>query len=332
MEAQYKKFIVGFIILVSVSLFTIMFINYKIDCYGIFTADYTKVGQETNNNYIKTKYIIENPEKFDSFIFGSSRVEYIPVENLEGGKFYNMTYVQGIPSEWLDTIKTFKKNNVSMKNIIIAVDDFSATIFPEEHLNSPNLLSYSSIKNNLSNIIKYYLLKNPLDDRSKAIIKNGRPSNVNVEGTGRVIRIDDEEFYRSDAHLNKSMFERPTILGNYENNRIDEVVNEIKQIKDLCDNNNISLTVIFNPIHITTYENTNKEKLLEFKSKLSEITNYWDFNSINEITTNNYYWYETSHYREIVGSMMLKKIYGEQYKKDIEVPSEFGKLVIKKIL
>mgnify|MGYP001344578729 CR=1 FL=1 len=29
---------------------------------------------------------------------------------------------------------------------------------------------------------------------------------------------------------------------------------------------------------------------------------------------------------------MLKKIYGEQYKKDIEVPSEFGKLVIKKIL
>ena len=194
-------------------------------------------------------------------------MEYIPVENLEGGKFYNMTYVQGIPSEWLDTIKTFKENNVSMKNIIIAVDDFSATIFPEEHLNSPNLLSYSSIKNNLSNIIKYYLLKNPLDDRSKAIIKNGRPSNVNVEGTGRVIRIDDEEFYRSDAHLNKSMFERPTILGNYENNRIDEVINEIEQIKDLCDNNNISLTVIFNPIHITTYENTNKEKLLEFKSK-----------------------------------------------------------------
>ena len=82
MEVRYKKFIVRFIILVSVSLCTIMFINYKIDCYGVFTADYTKVGQENNNNFIKSKYIIENPEKFDSFIFGSSRVEYIPVENL----------------------------------------------------------------------------------------------------------------------------------------------------------------------------------------------------------------------------------------------------------
>lgn len=329
MEVKYKKFIVRFIILVSVSLCTIMFINYKIDCYGVFTADYTKVGQENNNNFIKSKYIIENPEKFDSFIFGSSRVEYIPVENLQCGKFYNMTYVQGIPSEWLDTIKTFKENNVNMKNIIIAIDDFSATIFPEEHKNSPNLLSYSDINNNISNIIKYYLLKNPFDERSKAILKNGRASNVNIEGTGRVVRIDDESFYSSDEHLNKEMFERPTILGNYENNRIDEVINEVQEIKKFCDGNNIELTVIFNPLHITTYENQNKEKLSEFKSRLAEITDYWDFNNINEVTTNNYYWYETSHYREIVGAMILKTIYGNEYNGEIDIPDNFGVLIKK---
>lgn len=329
MEVRYKKFILRFIVLVCIFLGIIMFINYKIDCYGIFTSDYNKVGQETNNNFIKTKYIIENPEKFDSFIFGSSRVEYIPVENLQCGKFYNMTYVQGIPSEWLDTIKTFKENNVNMKNIIIAIDDFSATIFPEEHKNSPNLLSYSDIKNNISNIIKYYLLKNPFDERSKAILKNGRASNVNIEGTGRVVRIDDESFYSSDEHLNKEMFERPTILGNYENNRIDEVIREIQEIKKLCDDNNIELTVIFNPLHITTYENQNKEKLSEFKSRLAEIIDYWDFNNINEVTTNNYYWYETSHYREIVGAMILKTIYGNEYNGEIDIPDDFGVLIRK---
>lgn len=329
MEVRYKKFILRFIFLVCIFLGIIMFINYKIDCYGIFTSDYNKVGQETNNNFIKTKYIIENPEKFDSFIFGSSRVEYIPVENLQCGKFYNMTYVQGIPSEWLDTIKTFKENNVNMKNIIIAIDDFSATIFPEEHKNSPNLLSYSDIKNNISNIIKYYLLKNPFDERSKTILKNGRASNVNIEGTGRVVRIDDESFYSSDEHLNKEMFERPTILGNYENNRIDEVIREIQEIKKLCDDNNIELTVIFNPLHITTYENQNKEKLSEFKSRLAEIIDYWDFNNINEVTTNNYYWYETSHYREIVGAMILKTIYGNEYNGEIDIPDDFGVLIRK---
>ena len=329
MEVRYKKFILRFIVLVCIFLGIIMFMNYKIDCYGIFTSDYNKVGQETNNNFIKTKYIIENPEKFDSFIFGSSRVEYIPVENLQCGKFYNMTYVQGIPSEWLDTIKTFKENNVNMKNIIIAIDDFSATIFPEEHKNSPNLLSYSDIKNNISNIIKYYLLKNPFDERSKTILKNGRASNVNIEGTGRVVRIDDESFYSSDEHLNKEMFERPTILGNYENNRIDEVIREIQEIKKLCDDNNIELTVIFNPLHITTYENQNKEKLSEFKSRLAEIIDYWDFNNINEVTTNNYYWYETSHYREIVGAMILKTIYGNEYNGEIDIPDNFGVLIKK---
>ena len=329
MEVRYKKFILRFIVLVCIFLGIIMFINYKIDCYGIFTSDYNKVGQETNNNFIKTKYIIENPEKFDSFIFGSSRVEYIPVENLQCGKFYNMTYVQGIPSEWLDTIKTFKENNVNMKNIIIAIDDFSATIFPEEHKNSPNLLSYSDIKNNISNIIKYYLLKNPFDERSKTILKSGRASNVNIEDTGRVVRIDDESFYSSDEHLNKEMFERPTILGNYENNRIDEVINEVQEIKKFCDGNNIELTVIFNPLHITTYENQNKEKLSEFKSRLAEITDYWDFNNINEVTTNNYYWYETSHYREIVGAMILKTIYGNEYNGEIDIPDDFGVLIRK---
>lgn len=328
MEVRYKKFILRFIVLVCISLGIIMFINYKIDCYGIFTSDYNKVGQETNNNFIKTKYIIENPEKFDSFIFGSSRVEYIPVENLQCGKFYNMTYVQGIPSEWLDTIKTFKENNVNMKNIIIAIDDFSATIFPEEHKNSPNLLSYSDIKSNISNIIKYYLLKNPFDERSKTILKSGRASNVNIEDTGRVVRIDDESFYSSDEHLNKEMFERPTILGNYENNRIDEVIREIQEIKKLCDDNNIELTVIFNPLHITTYENQNKEKLSEFKSRLAEIIDYWDFNNINEVTTNNYYWYETSHYREIVGAMILKTIYGNEYNGEIDIPDDFGVLIL----
>ena len=329
MEVRYKKFILRFIVLVCIFLGIIMFINYKIDCYGIFTSDYSKVGQETNNNFIKTKYIIENPEKFDSFIFGSSRVEYIPVENLQCGKFYNMTYVQGIPSEWLDTIKTFKENNVNMKNIIIAIDDFSATIFPEEHKNSPNLLSYSDIKSNISNIIKYYLLKNPFDERSKTILKSGRASNVNIEDTGRVVRIDDESFYSSDEHLNKEMFERPTILGNYENNRIDEVIREIQEIKKLCDDNNIELTVIFNPLHITTYENQNKEKLSEFKSRLAEIIDYWDFNNINEVTTNNYYWYETSHYREIVGAMILKTIYGNEYNGEIDIPDDFGVLIRK---
>ncbi len=329
MEVRYKKFILRFIVLVCIFLGIIMFINYKIDCYGIFTSDYNKVGQETNNNFIKSKYIIENPEKFDSFIFGSSRVEYIPVENLQCGKFYNMTYVQGIPSEWLDTIKTFKENNVNMKNIIIAIDDFSATIFPEEHKNSPNLLSYSDINNNISNIIKYYLLKNPFDERSKAILKNGRASNVNIEGIGRVVRIDDESFYSSDDHLNKEMFQRPTILGNYENNRIDEVIREIQEIKKLCNDSNIELTVIFNPLHITTYENQNKEKLSEFKSRLAEIIDYWDFNNINEVTTNNYYWYETSHYREIVGAMILKTIYGNEYNGEINIPDNFGVLIKK---
>lgn len=324
MEKRYKKFIICFFIGILLTSSIIMFVNYKIDAYGIFSNSYSKVGEETNKNYIKTKYILENPEKYDSFIFGSSRVEYIPVDDLNTGEFYNMTYVQGTPSEWMMTLNEFDKNNVKMKNIIIAIDDFHSIIYPEEHFKSPNTVPYTYLKENPMDIIKLYLLKNPLDKRNIEIITKGRPGGVDIETNGRVNRVDDEEFYKSEFHIDNQKFQVPIILGDYKNDRIDSTINEIKSIVEFCKNKEIKLTVLFNPLHKTTYENSDKEKISYFKERLAEVTSYWDFNQINEITQNNYYWYETSHYRELVGDMILKKIFQDDYDKVVEVPADFG--------
>jgi hypothetical protein len=48
---------------------------------------------------------------------------------------------------------------------------------------------------------------------------------------------------------------------------------------------------------------------------------YYDFSGLNSITTNNYYYYETSHFRPVVGDMMLNIMFQTP---EIEVPGDFG--------
>ena len=57
------------------------------------------------------------------------------------------------------------------------------------------------------------------------------------------------------------------------------------------------------------------------RRELAGISDYYDFSGLNSVTTNNYYYYETSHYRLLVGDMMLKVMLGEP---DVQVPPGFG--------
>ncbi|MGL5355948.1 MAG: hypothetical protein ACRDAQ_05285, partial [Cetobacterium sp.] len=50
-----------------------------------------------------------------------------------------------------------------------------------------------------------------------------------------------------------------------------------------------------------------------FKKKLLELTDYWDFAELNKFTENNYYWYEASHYRPILGELIFKKIFKDDF-------------------
>jgi len=63
-----------------------------------------------------------------------------------------------------------------------------------------------------------------------------------------------------------------------------------------------------NPIHITTYMGNNREELYRFQQELVKITPFYDFSPPSSVTTNNYYFYETSHYRPLVGDWMIQKI------------------------
>ena len=107
-----------------------------VDPYNVF--HWQKIrdnGVEPNSNYIKMQYILHNPDKFDSFLFGSSRTGFVDVEKIPDGKWYNMSYSEGLPAEHLENLQELIANGIIPKNVMIGVDNISAFVDPSLHQN-----------------------------------------------------------------------------------------------------------------------------------------------------------------------------------------------------
>lgn len=311
------------ILSIIVLMISVILLNYKLDPYGIWKVSFENQILEPNKNYVKTKYIINNPHKYDSFIFGSSRVGHIETNLLESGRFYNMTYSEGLPQEWLENIKTLLKNGVLIKNIVLGIDDFSFTINPENHKTQLMRVPYEELDS--KRIFEMYLLRNPSDaynlESIKGLIKNNYEyaKYDDILESGATFGNDNEILINPQKHVEDPKFNEPS--DRYELNRIDDTINEINDIIEVCKENNISIHIFFNPINKITYEK-NKDITEQAKKKLQKITDYWDFSGDNDINNNNFYWYETSHYRNIVGKMIMEKMFNIDL--GIKVPYNFG--------
>ena len=91
-----------------------------VDPYNVF--HWQKIrdnGVEPNSKYIKMQDILHNPDKFDSFLFGSSRTGFVDVENIPDGKWYNMSYSEGLPAEHLENLQEMIANGIIPKNVMI---------------------------------------------------------------------------------------------------------------------------------------------------------------------------------------------------------------------
>lgn len=335
MVKKSKKWCKWVLVIISLTVFSVAFLNYLVDTYGIFRINFKNQVVEPNQHFIKARYIASNPKRFDSFVFGSSRVNAIDVSKLTNGKWYNMTYSEGLPAEHLRHLKFFKEKGVEIKNVLIGLDDFSYKIDPKTHLDQMLRQPYPpTIGESALNYYIRYLIRLPdkkvlkstfqaYRDRKKGIKTYFDHYDFYNTGRGDTKFLDDKIEKDPESYRKDERFKKPSM---WRGNRVKETLNEIKEIVDFCKNNKINLVILINPHHHITYLNSNLPQFFYFKKELAKITDYYDFSGLNSITTDNYFFYETSHYRTIVGDMMLKRIYGYP---DVKVPDDFGVKVTK---
>ena len=317
------KRLIGKIILISVlSVIPLLAYNVILDPFSVLRKDFDSMWICPNERFVKTDYILRNPAKYDSFVFGSSRVSQIPVALLNsstGGRFYNMAVVSGVAADNLSTIKLFLKNGVKVRNVLVGLDYFSFQMLPLE-----NLVRNTRYPETLKEKIKFYytyLTLQPDSGMLHEIRFDGKDTAYDLLGTGEYDFIKKEKNIALHPEEHDQKLRQPvfTICRS----RLDQTIGEIRDIVDTCKQNNIRLVIFMNPGHAWSYLCDDIAFMNTARARLAELADFWDFSRPSSITESNFSFIDIIHYRKKIGGMVAERMFGVKG----PAPADFGALV-----
>ena len=260
-----KKFLLKIFPFVIYALLLQVVFPVIVDPFNVFHFENMRSnGVGNNGNYIKMKYLLNHPDKFNAFIFGSSRVGALHPEKMPG-RTYNMTYGQGIPVEYAANIRTFLQNNIRLARIYVGVDSLSYGGSLEEQIMQPGRCPYEYLRDNPSYFYSLYL--NPMDTlrslwinyTSELVEKEEYNYDVYFNFGYRVAYNQKTKYvWKDDKYIS------PTIGYRMD---IEATLNDIKEIVDMCRDNGVELILFTNPMHRLTYIASIKKKAGPLRSK-----------------------------------------------------------------
>lgn len=332
-----KKFFT-IILLVVLGIFSLIVLsNILINPFGIFKGDlldWDSYNFTQNPRTAKISYIDQNHESFDSYIVGSSGAGALDPDLLSHyseKKYYNSFYYG---SDLLDSYNTIKYlgDKYQVKEIFLGINYNTAMYFDEgeDELNL-RMPAKVSGKSQLE-FYRDYLFANPRYFLSKLgdYIQDShfqKSFDVFIPETGmydkRVRDVENIGDYQE--FLNKEDYQ---VFQNYPESEknLEEMAafeKNMKEIVDYCQARGIDLKVVVLPIYADDFQNYPLEDLKTFYSTLASITDFWDF-SKSTISTDPRYFYDSTHFRNSVGDMILAKIYGDT---SPYYPQDFGHYV-----
>ncbi len=300
-----KKFLLK--VCIFAMILAVIFVPFAVivDPFNIFHASNPVVnGVEPNKNYVKMHNVLTHPDRYDSFLFGSSRVGFMDVEKMDDGVYYDMMYSEGLPAEHLDNLRVMIERGIIPKNVTVGLDDITYFVDPALHVNQLYRLPFPW-DGTLSEKIGFYLRYFDLITLSQSleVLKEHKQNDPDAmkrlitTGTENLHIVPQFNYEGADAWWSDYYYPR------------EEVLNEIRELKELCEEYDINLRVFTNPLNAITYTKDIDNGYLVFLEELAEVTDYWNFSGYNNVTLNYDNYYETSHYCPAVGDMIIDTIY-----------------------
>ena len=307
--------------------------SYLVDPYGLFRTSFRYQFVEPNKNFIKARYVTEHPDRYDCFIFGSSRINAIDVRKIKDYRCYNMTYNGGLPRDHLDNLKYMLKKGVKVRMVLVGLDDFDFRDDPANHLVQPLRHPYPPVVN--QHVLPFYLkYLFSLHDRDivREVMKGylavmrGEPGTLisyDMFDTGQMFypKVDRAIDTDPEAHRNEPGFKSRGIASG---DHMKGAIEDLRSLAETARLHGIRLILFINPLYKTAFVDSGLEEFDHFKRELSGITDFYDFSGINSVTSDALNYYEASHYRPLVGDMILARILGHG---EVQVLPDFGALV-----
>lgn len=316
-----KKFVLTMLPFAVWSLLLMVVFPVLIDPYNVFHPESIRDNNiEPNKNYIKTEYVSRYPDQFDAFIFGSSRVSSIHTDKVEGYRFYNMTYSEGVPEEHRQNLEVMLSRGVHPRLVMMGVDNISYLIDPQVHKNDLLRGPYPmSAKEKIDFFVGYLEPVMVVDSLKTTYFAS---KSVSYE----------QNFYSAGwtldygMHPNTDWSQAEADWNVRYANRTPQVLEEIRQMKQLCDEHGIEFIIFTNPMHPLTFAKSVENGYMEFLEGLAQVTDFYNFSGYNDITLNNDNFLETSHYKAEVGDLILDVIFSDKHDEHLEAQG-FGAYV-----
>lgn len=320
-----RKFVKkSFIYIIVISICSVL-LSVIVDPYNIYHYKNVRMTTgETNSRYVKTKYILSNPSKFDSFIFGSSRVGYIHTEQLnnEDMHWYNMTYPNGILPEIKETIRTFINHDIIPKNVLIGIDAVDGNN-EKEHIGDLLRKPYPT---NVKDMISFHLsYLNPT---------------ISIEALFELEKLGNSEEAREKFYEYGGIYKEGIKSDSWGawsasgivpvtemSQRIYDSLEVIEEISQMCEENNINLILFTTPLYASRYLDVFEQGYPLYIREIAQIHDIYSFSGINSINTNQFNYWEEEHFDSNVGNMILQRIFTPEEFDPSLLEEGFGVLV-----
>ena len=318
-------------------MLAVPFVNRAVDRYRVLSGDdsrwYRFDGPDGRDDAfnalaLRLRHVLrpENRARYDSFVFGSSRLFAWDLPSGLGDNWYRLTDHGGTPAECVRILRHLVDHHDRVKAVILVVDHFyfSRAVF-DAQAGKPNRLTLPNSMAEAFEFYRTYLYQKPDWHEWAALTGQARLEPMepelhwSVANPGRAHwdywaagRIKEApETWTPDA-MRAHLYERPTFAytARDQMTRVEPTLAEIREFVGICKARNIAVTLVVNPFHAEKNLYAMDVNGLEYwKTELAKIAPYYDFSDpADPVVHESAYWIEESHYMPQVAAWMMQMI------------------------
>lgn len=297
-------------------------LNVAVDPFNAFgdrLMHWDSYTQTLNPRNSKAVWLAGHLDSYDGYILGSSSAASYRPETLErclGGSFYNAFHYGADLSYDRQLVSYLLENDDDVQRIVLVLGLSDAN---RSHADASSLAGRTNWRVSGESRLSYYTaylfadpnyaLEKLRSRRIDTILP--QPFDVFVPESGvydKRVR-DVEPIGSLEAYLDEHGEDfaagtaAPTALAD-----IDGCVEQVRQIRALCDGAGVELTVILSPVYQSQLAQYTTESINEFFTKLAAVTDYWNF-AVSTLSGDARYFYGATHTRNATADMVLACLY-----------------------
>lgn len=332
-----KKWVLTFLLLALVLVLGLAAFNYVTDPFAAFGDRFLNwfSYDETNNPRVaKISYLEQHHDEYDSYILGCSSTSSLQVSDfnkLYDANFYNLI-MYGADMRDCEKIADYLIEHYEVKHLVLNVYlDNGFTYDDETDRLTRNLHYLTDPDTSALSFYTRYLFCDPRYGFAKLKnLRNDRllPKSFDVfnEVTGEYDkRVRDVEPIGSMASYLEAypVFADYPKTGDFVLGQTENCMKSVAAIKERCEAADVELVVVAAPVYIDYFQNFQAEDVANFYASLAKVTDFWDF-SCSSVSCEPRYFYDATHFRNAVGSMIAARIAGDD---SVYIPDDFGTYV-----